>query len=219
MRALPHVTNLGEFTSGAYSDEYWDKLPNGWEVSIANKLYLDADGRCWEGIGTPPDIRLVNTREDIAAGRDRVLETAVELLMAGLAPRHEAKPAPRPRESLAESLERAITSLGIRRAVDLFSRARRRDPSTYYIDREEMDALAKSLQSQARVEEAFEVLKLNRREFPRDYHVYQSLAEAFEKKRKDRLARSCYRKALELNPKNLPEEKRDSEKALEIVNR
>jgi C-terminal processing protease CtpA/Prc len=87
MRALPHVTNLGEFTSGAYSDEYWDTLPNGWAVSIANKLYLDADGRCWEGIGTPPDIRLVNTKEDIAAGRDRVLEAAVELILAGLARR------------------------------------------------------------------------------------------------------------------------------------
>jgi len=86
MRALPHVTNLGEFTSGAYSDEYWDTLPNGWKVSIANMLYLDADGRSWEGIGTPPDIRLVNTKEDIAAGRDRVLEMALEILMTGGAP-------------------------------------------------------------------------------------------------------------------------------------
>jgi carboxyl-terminal processing protease len=219
MRTLPHVTNLGEFTSGAYSDEYWDTLPNGWEVSIANKLYLDADGRCWEGIGTPPDIRLVNTREDIAAGRDRVLETAVELLMAGLARRHEAKPAPRPRESLAESLEKAIRSVGVSKAVDLFNRAKHRDPGTFYVDREEMDTLAKSLLSQEKVDEALEVLTLNRREFPRDYHVHQGLAEAFEKKGDDRLARSHYRKAAELNPKNLPEEKRDSEKALEIVNR
>lgn len=182
MRAFPHVTNLGEFTSGAYSDEYWDTLPNGWRVSIANKLYLDADGRCWEGIGTPPDIRLVNTREDIAAGRDRVLETAVELLLAGLAPRHEAKPAPRPRESLAEGLEKAIRSVGARKAAGLFSRAKLRDPSTYYVDREEMDTLAKSLLSKERVDEALEVLLLNRREFPRDYHVYQTLAEAFQKK-------------------------------------
>jgi hypothetical protein len=60
---------------------------------------------------------------------------------------------------------------------------------------------------------------LNRREFPRDYHVYQSLAEAFEKKGDDRLAWSYYRKALGLNPKNLPEERRDLEKALEVVNR
>ena len=92
MRELPHVTNLGEFTSGAYSDEYWDTLPNGWRVSIANMLYLDARGRCWEGIGTPPDIRLVNTKEDIAAGRDRVLEAALELLLAGPERREDEKP-------------------------------------------------------------------------------------------------------------------------------
>ena len=219
MRALPQVTNLGEFTSGAYSDEYWDTLPNGWEVSIANKLYLDADGRCWEGIGTPPDIRLVNTREDVAAGRDPVLETAVELLGAGLAPRHEAKPAPRPRESLAESLEKAICSVGIRKAAGLFSRAKRRDPSTYYVDREEMDTLAKCLLFQEKIDEALEVLKLNRREFPRDYHVYQSLAEALEKKGDVRLASRYFRKAMGLNPNNLPEERRDSDKALEMVNR
>jgi C-terminal processing protease CtpA/Prc len=83
MRVLPYVTNLGEFTSGAYSDEYWDRLPNGWKVSIANMLYLDAEGRCWEGIGTPPDIRMVNTSEDIKKGRDRVLETAIRLIEAG----------------------------------------------------------------------------------------------------------------------------------------
>jgi C-terminal processing protease CtpA/Prc len=82
MRVLPHVINLGEFTSGAYSDEYWDKLPNGWRVCICNKLYLDPDGVCWEGIGTPPDIRMLNTKADIAASRDRVLERALDLLKA-----------------------------------------------------------------------------------------------------------------------------------------
>jgi C-terminal processing protease CtpA/Prc len=82
MRVLPHVINLGEFTSGAYSDEYWDTLPNGWQVCICNMLYLDPDGRCWEGIGTPPNIRMVNSADDIAQGRDRVLERALDLLEA-----------------------------------------------------------------------------------------------------------------------------------------
>lgn len=82
MRVLPHVINLGEFTSGAYSDEYWDELPNGWRVCICNKLYLDPDGVCWEGIGTPPNIRMLNTKEDIAQGRDRVLERALDLIKA-----------------------------------------------------------------------------------------------------------------------------------------
>ncbi len=219
MRELPHVTNLGEFTSGAYSDEYWDTLPNGWMVSIPNKLYLDAAGRSWEGIGTPPDVRLVNTREDIAAGRDRVLEAALELLMAGPPRRREAKPGLPPRESLAESLEKNILSVGIRKAVDLYSRAKRCDPDTYYVDREEMDILGRNLLARERADEALAVLMLNRREFPRDYHVYQSLAEAFKKKGGDRLARSHFRKAAELNPGNLPEERSDLERSREAVNR
>jgi len=82
MRVFPHVINLGEFTSGAYSDEYWDTLPNGWRVCICNKLYQDPDGVCWEGIGTPPNIRMLNTKEDIVQGRDRVLERAVDLIKA-----------------------------------------------------------------------------------------------------------------------------------------
>jgi tetratricopeptide (TPR) repeat protein len=219
MRELPRVTNLGEFTSGAYSDEYWDTLPNGWMVSVANKLYLDAHGRSWEGIGTPPDIRLVNTREDIAAGRDRVLEAAMELLIAGPPRRRETRSVPPPRESLAESLEKNIPSLGIRKALDLYSRAKRRDSITYYVDREEMDILGRNLLSGEMADEAVAVLMLNRREFPRDYHVYQSLAEAFRKKGEDRLARSHYRKAVELNPNNLPEERSDLKRSLEAGHR
>ena len=219
MRELPHVTNLGEFTSGAYSDEYWDTLPNGWEVSIANKLYLDARGNCWEGIGTPPDIRLVNTREDIAAGRDRVLEAALELILADPPRRREERSSPPTRESLAESLEKNIPSSGIKKALDFYGRARRRNPKTYYVDREEMDILGKSLLSCGKAAEAIAVLMLNCREFPRDYHVHQSLAEGFEKKGDNRLARNHYRKAHDLNPENLPEEKRDLERSREALNR
>jgi hypothetical protein len=219
MRELPHVTNLGEFTSGAYSDEYWDTLPNGWLVSIANKLYLDAHGRSWEGIGTPPDIRLVNTKEDIAAGGDRALEAALELLLAGPPRKRGIEPGPPVRESLAESLEKNIASLGLRRALELYRRARRRDPSTFYIDREEMDILGRSLLSREMAAEAIAVLMLSRREFPRDYHVFQSLAEAFEKTGDDRRAGINYRKAAELNTNNLPDERRDLEIALGRVRR
>jgi len=82
MRVFPHIINLGEFTSGAYSDEYWDKLPNGWNICICNMLYLDHEERCWEGIGTPPHMRMVNTHEDILRLHDRVLERALDILKA-----------------------------------------------------------------------------------------------------------------------------------------
>lgn len=56
MRALPHVTLVGETTIGALSDVLEKPLPNGWAVTLANELYLDADGIAFEGVGIVPDV-------------------------------------------------------------------------------------------------------------------------------------------------------------------
>jgi C-terminal processing protease CtpA/Prc len=42
--------------------------------------YRAADGQSYEGIGVQPDIHLVNTKEEILAGKDKELEKAMELL-------------------------------------------------------------------------------------------------------------------------------------------
>ncbi len=209
MRVMPHVTNLGEATSGAYSDEYWDKLPNGWDVCIANKLYLDHEGRCWEGIGTPPDIRVTNTREDIQRGRDRVLEAAIDLIVAGPTRLDDRESSLIVRESLADSLEKDLQTLGLEASVRSFREAKRGKPESYYIDREEMDIVGRKLLSKKKIDEAREVFKLNAEEFPGDYHVYQSLAEFYEGTGERDRARFNFRKAARLNPRNVPEERKD----------
>ncbi|MEO0691284.1 MAG: S41 family peptidase [Pseudomonadota bacterium] len=53
--ALPNVTHVGEATRGALSDVLDKTLPNGWEVSLSNEVYLDSDGIAWEGRGVKPD--------------------------------------------------------------------------------------------------------------------------------------------------------------------
>jgi C-terminal processing protease CtpA/Prc len=58
-------------------------LPNGWEYSISYTLFTDQNGFCWEGIGVPPDLRIINTQEDIAQKNDKVLEFAMELIHSG----------------------------------------------------------------------------------------------------------------------------------------
>jgi len=80
MRVLPHATIVGDFTAGCFADAEADKLPNGWYFSLSINLFKDQNGVCWEGIGVPPDLRIVNTKEDIENNRDRVLEFAIELL-------------------------------------------------------------------------------------------------------------------------------------------
>jgi hypothetical protein len=58
-------------------------------------LFVDQDGFCWEGIGIPPDLRQVNTQEDIEKGQDRVLDLAVDLIRSGaLRPREEKRTYP-----------------------------------------------------------------------------------------------------------------------------
>ena len=131
MRALPHVTNIGVATSGAYSDAMSETLPNGWRVSMGNKLYFDNEGRGWEGIGTPPDLRVVNTKEDIAQGIDKVLELAIDLLDAGpIALQDESSSVLNAQESLANNLEKAIDAVGIDDAVKLFDSEIKSQPST-----------------------------------------------------------------------------------------
>jgi hypothetical protein len=80
MRVLPHVTIVGDATSGVFADVYQDTLPNGWTFRCPYNLIEDANGFCWEGIGIPADIHQTITKEDIDSGRERLLDLAIALL-------------------------------------------------------------------------------------------------------------------------------------------
>jgi len=217
MRVFPHVVNLGEFTSGAYSDEYWDKLPNGWDVCICNMLYLDHEERCWEGIGTPPHIRMVNTKEDIGRGNDRVLERALDLLRAEPKIIFNQRKSIQPRESMAETLEKSLEEKSLEHALEVYYHKKSSDPKIFYIDLEEMDRLGKRLLEREKKIEAIEVLKLNSREHPDDYRVYHSLAEAYSQSGESKLALTHYMNANRLNPKNIPSERKHYRVAEEYI--
>lgn len=80
MKEMDHVTLVGDYTSGAFSDNIARELPNGWLCFISIGDYRASDGKSYEGIGIEPDIRLVNTKDDILSGRDKALERAIEFL-------------------------------------------------------------------------------------------------------------------------------------------
>lgn len=80
MRLLPHVTIVGDATSGVFADVYQDTLPNGWTFRCPYSLIKDASDFCWEGIGIPADIHQTITKEDIDGGHERVLDLAIALL-------------------------------------------------------------------------------------------------------------------------------------------
>ena len=80
MQELSNITQLGDYTSGAFSDNISRELPNGWFCFMSIGDYRAADGNSYEGIGVKPDIILVNTKADIQAGKDLELEKALELV-------------------------------------------------------------------------------------------------------------------------------------------
>ncbi|MEM9586403.1 MAG: S41 family peptidase, partial [Planctomycetota bacterium] len=80
MRSIPHAVLMGETTAGVMADSVPEQLPNGWRVSIPVNLFRDMDGVCWEGIGIVPDYWVKNTKDEVASGTDRQLQTALEFI-------------------------------------------------------------------------------------------------------------------------------------------
>lgn len=80
MRELPQATTIGDKTLGIYSDMYGFELPNGWLVSLSNQRYYSADMKCYEGIGTPVDFQVRNTKNDLIEMSDPVVIKAMEVL-------------------------------------------------------------------------------------------------------------------------------------------
>lgn len=87
-KQIPTVTVIGDTTGGggvvsfgsppAAVGEYF--LPSGKEIYIGTGYIERYDGLPYEWLGVTPDIRVVQTEEDIKAGRDLQLEYAINIL-------------------------------------------------------------------------------------------------------------------------------------------
>jgi tetratricopeptide (TPR) repeat protein len=208
LRVIPHVTVVGEMTSGCMADVYGDQLPNGWRFSVSFKKFTDYSGFCWEGIGIPTDLRKTNTKADIDNKTDTVLELAVKLIEGGkLKPQEEPGSLEDIRESLAKNLEQDIEKHGLKNAIKAFHKAKSRDPRTYYIDREELDMLANRLSGAGKKMEALEVHKINAKVHPQKWEVYRNLAKAYAEQGNKKLTAENFQKAIDQNPRTFPWEK------------
>ena len=74
-------TLVGQTTAGGAGNGLWSDLPGGGKLRIATFTALIPDGEECVGVGIAPDVEVWPTREDLATGRDVVLERAVELLV------------------------------------------------------------------------------------------------------------------------------------------
>jgi hypothetical protein len=83
LKQLPQVTAVGDTTGGGSvggGNESLYSLPSGRSIEIGFIDIRRYDGLPWEWLGVAPDIRVVQTEEDIKAGRDKQLEYAIEML-------------------------------------------------------------------------------------------------------------------------------------------
>ncbi|MCB9285656.1 MAG: S41 family peptidase [Lewinellaceae bacterium] len=76
-KTLPNIIQMGDTSSGALSTKVAKELPNGWYYTVVTQKIASSDGQYFEGLGIPPDIFVYNTAEEMAAGVDHQLETAL----------------------------------------------------------------------------------------------------------------------------------------------
>jgi C-terminal processing protease CtpA/Prc len=180
MRVLPHVTVMGDATEGALSSQFPERMPNGWTLWVAFKEFRDHEGVCWDGVGIPPDLRVLNSSADIAAGRDRVLEFAKMYLEKGTPVlQDEAKSLVNVKKSLVGEYMQFIKDNGIEAAVAMLNREIAAKSGAYYFTPEEALQLAVPLLGRRQYAEAVGLLRACRAGFPEIADIYSSLAQAY----------------------------------------
>jgi len=80
MKALPNVTQIGDTTGGGSANPITLTLPNGWSYRVSRWIQYTAQKTVFEGIGLPPNIPIWISPADSVAGRDAILERAIQFL-------------------------------------------------------------------------------------------------------------------------------------------
>jgi C-terminal processing protease CtpA/Prc len=81
--AMRRGTLVGETTGGSTGQPLSFKLPGGGSAEICTRDVAYPDGRVFEGVGIPPQVKVSPTVSDIRQGRDAALERAIEMLQEG----------------------------------------------------------------------------------------------------------------------------------------
>jgi hypothetical protein len=77
-RALPNVTIIGDTSGGGSANPIGLQLPNGWSYRVSRWIQYTAQKTIFEGVGLPPDIPVWISPADSVAGRDAILERAIQ---------------------------------------------------------------------------------------------------------------------------------------------
>jgi carboxyl-terminal processing protease len=208
MRVLPNVTSIGENTGGCFATYYPDKLMNGWTLSMPFSYVVDQNDFCWEGMGVPPNIRKINTKEDIAAGNDKVLELAMDILKVGGHIRKEASGSLNEiKISVVDQFVATCSAEGVQSAVAQLEKSQKNNPDGVYLSIQEYGLAFKKFNQNEKMDEALALLEFGLTVFPDDINTLYYLARFYETiKNQPEKAKPLYEKLATLKP-NFPWER------------
>ncbi len=180
LRVLPHVTVVGDLTEGALSAQFPDRMPNGWTLWVSFRVVTDQNGVNWDGAGIPPDLRVVNTAADVAAGVDRPLEFAQQFLEKGTpAAQDESSSLVSLKTSLVETYLATVKAKGVQAAVSELTHLRAKPRGDYFLAVDEAMQEAGPLLAQKQYAEAIGLLQACQEEWPQLASTYAMLARAY----------------------------------------
>lgn len=83
IKAVPNAVLIGDDTGGGCGVPAGYDLPNGWYFNYSSTIGYTVNGLNFEG-GVPADISIEMSDQDIAAGKDPILERAIEYIKTGM---------------------------------------------------------------------------------------------------------------------------------------
>ncbi|MEJ2206222.1 MAG: S41 family peptidase [Gemmatimonadota bacterium] len=83
MGELAQVTSVGDTTGGGSGNPIGRELPNGWLATIPRWRLWTSDGTIFEGTGLAPNEFVTAPDDELARGRDAILERALAILTGG----------------------------------------------------------------------------------------------------------------------------------------
>jgi len=105
-------------------------------------------------------------------------------------------------EPAANIIETEIEEEGIEAGLNKYEELKETNRGEYIFSEQLMNGLGYRLLGNDKISEAIEVFKVNVKEHPESFNVYDSLGEAYMKNGDDELAVENYQKSIELNPGN-----------------
>jgi len=107
-----------------------------------------------------------------------------------------------PLKSIADTMMYTIVFSSLDEALKLYDELKKTQPDEYNFHESQLNSLGYELLQGDRVKDAIVIFKLNIKEYPDSYNVYDSMGEAYSIAGENDLAIKNYKKSLEINPKN-----------------